>query len=67
MGREPEVDRKGERMVKDSETTEGINTISDLAGWRAPRVAAGGLDKSIRVWRLAGETSGTLEKTFDRP
>ncbi len=51
----------GARLYTLSEPTDGINTIAISPD--GARVAAGGLDKSIRVWRL-GEKSGTLENSL---
>jgi WD40 repeat protein len=46
-----------------SEPTDGLNTLAlDPSG---KRVAAAGLDRTIRVWSL-GEKSGTLLNSSDR-
>ncbi len=51
----------GARLYTLSEPTDGINAIALSPD--GSRVAAGGLDKTIRVWRL-GEKEGKLENSL---
>jgi WD40 repeat protein len=51
----------GERLYTLSEPQDGINAIAlDPTG---PRIAAGGLDKTVRVWTL-GDKSATLDNSL---
>jgi len=51
----------GERLYTMSEATDGINAIALSPDGK--RVAAAGLDKSIRIWSL-GEKEATLQRTL---
>jgi WD40 repeat protein len=51
----------GTRLYTLSEPLDGINAIALSSN--GSRVAAGGLDKTIRVWKL-GEKEGSIENTL---